>query len=196
MASSGSFDSAYRGTPPWDIGRPQPAIERLADTGQITGLVLDVGCGTGESALHLAQRGYEVVGIDGSPRAIAKASAKAKARRLNARFEIADALRLPMPERPFDTVIDSGLFHVFSDDERLRFRESLAGVIRPGGTYFMLCFSERQPGSWGPRRVTQREIRSTFADGWRIKEIQPSVLEMNEGTALAWVAAIYRLGGP
>jgi hypothetical protein len=101
-----------------------------------------------------------------------------------------------MPERPFDTVIDSGLFHVFSDDDRLRFRESLAGVIRPGGTYFMLCFSERQPGSWGPRRVTQAEIRSTFADGWRIKEIQPSVLEMNEGTALAWLAAISRLCGP
>jgi len=54
MASSGSFDSAYRGTPPWDIGRPQPAIERLADNGQITGLVLDVGCGTGEHTIYLS----------------------------------------------------------------------------------------------------------------------------------------------
>ena len=193
MASSGNwFDAAYRGTPPWDIGRPQPAIERLEKTGQITGVVLDVGCGTGENVIFLAQRGHDAYGIDGSPTAIGKALAKAKARGVSAHFDIADALELQIPETPFDTVIDSGLFHVFSDAERVRFVKSLSSVIRPGGTYFMMSFSEREPGDWGPRRVTQQEIRSTFGNGWLINYIEASAFDTTQGRALAWLASISR----
>ncbi len=187
-----SFESAYLGTPPWDIGRPQPAIVRLAETGQITGSVLDVGCGTGENVLYLAEHGYAAAGVDGAPTAIKKARAKAKRRGLNASFEVGDALNLPTPERQFDTLIDSGLFHVFSDDERPRFRESLGRVVRSGGTYFLMCFSDHQPGDWGPRRVTQAEIRAVFGDGWRVNSIEPSVFETNVGEAQAWLATISR----
>jgi SAM-dependent methyltransferase len=188
-----SFESSYRGTPPWDIGRPQPAIVRLAETDQIAGSVLDVGCGTGENVLYLAERGFAVTGIDGAPTAIRKARAKAKRRAINASFELADALNLSVPKQPFDTVIDSGLFHVFSDEERARFTESLGRVIRPGGTYFLMCFSDQEPGDWGPRRVTQAEIRSVFSDGWRINYIEPSAFETNQGQAQAWLASISRL---
>ena len=187
-----SFESAYDGTPPWDIGRPQPAIIRLAETNQITGWVLDVGCGTGENLLYLAERGFVAMGIDGAPTAIKKARAKAKRRGLNAQFEVGDALNLSVPERPFDTVIDSGLFHVFSDEDRPRFTESLGRVVRLGGTYFLMCFSDQQPGDWGPRRVTQAEIRWTFSDGWRVDDIQPSAFETNLGPAHAWLASISR----
>jgi cyclopropane fatty-acyl-phospholipid synthase-like methyltransferase len=185
------FESAYHGTPPWDIGRPQPAVVRLAETGQITGSVLDVGCGTGENILFLAARGFDTVGIDGAPTAIRKARAKAKARGLNVRFEIADALDLSLTET-FDTAIDSGLFHVFSDEDRPRFADSLARVVRPGGTYFLMCFSEREPGDWGPRRVTQAEIRSVFHAGWRVIAIEPSAFSTNGGAAQAWLASIAR----
>ena len=188
-----SFESAYTGTPPWDIGRPQPAIMRLAETGQITGSVLDVGCGTGENVLYLAERGFAASGVDGAPSAIRKARAKAKQRGLNASFEVSDALNLSVPERPFDTVIDSGLFHVFPDEDRLRFAGSLGRVVRLGGTYFLMCFSDQQPGEWGPRRVTQAEIRSVFSDGWHVNYIQPSAFETNIGDAHAWLASISRL---
>jgi SAM-dependent methyltransferase len=187
-----SFESAYLGTPPWDIGRPQPAIVRLAETGQITGSVLDVGCGTGENVLYLAEHGYAVAGVDGAPTAIKMARAKAKRRGLNASFEVGDALNLPTPERQFDSVIDSGLFHVFSDDERPRFRESLGRGVRSGGTYFLMCFSDHQPGDWGPRRVTQAEIRAVFGDGWRVNSIEPSAFETTFGDAQAWLATISR----
>jgi SAM-dependent methyltransferase len=187
-----SFESSYLGTPPWDIGRPQPAIVRLAETGQITGSVLDVGCGTGENVLYLAEHGYAAAGVDGAPTAIDKARAKAERRGLNASFEVGDVLNLPTPERQFDSVIDSGLFHVFSDDERSRFRESLGRVVRSGGTYFLMCFSDRQPGDWGPRRVTQAEIRAVFGDSWRVNSIEPSVFETNLGEAQAWLASISR----
>ena len=186
------FESAYRGTPPWDIGRPQPAIVRLAETGQIRGSVLDVGCGTGENVLYLAGRGLAAVGIDGAPTAIRKARAKAKKRGLDAQFEVADALDLTLPTQ-FDTVIDSGLFHVFSDEERARFRDSLGRVVRPGGTYFLMCFSDQQPGDWGPRRVTQAEIRAVFRAGWRVNSIEPSAFATNEGQAHAWLASISTL---
>ena len=190
--SANRFESAYLGTPPWDIGRPQPAIMRLAQAGQITGSVLDVGCGTGENVLYLAELGFAAMGVDGAPTAISKARAKAKQRGVTAQFEVADALSLSMPNRQFDSVIDTGLFHVFSDEERDRFRDSLARVVRPGGTYFLMCFSDQQPGDWGPRRVTQAEIRSVFNDGWRVNYIEPSAFDMNEGQALSWLASISR----
>lgn len=190
------FESSYVGTPPWDIGRPQPAIVRLAESGQITGRVLDVGCGTGENILYLAGRGLTATGIDGAPTAIRKARTKAKRRRLLVRFEVADALDLSVPEQPYDTIIDSGLFHVFSDEERGRFRESLGRVIRPTGTYFLMCFSDQEPGNWGPRRVTQDEIRSVFRDGWRVNSIQPSAFDTNMGQAQAWLASISRRPSP
>jgi cyclopropane fatty-acyl-phospholipid synthase-like methyltransferase len=187
-----SWESAYLATPPWDIGRPQPAIMRLAEAGRITGSVLDIGCGTGENVLYLVERGLTVTGVDGATTAIRKARAKAKRRGLNASFEVGDALNLSVPERPFDTVIDSGLFHVFSDDERERFRASLERVIRPGGIYFLMCFSDQQPGDWGPRRVTQAEIRSVFSAGWHVDSIQPSIFDINGGHAQAWLASISR----
>lgn len=186
------FDASYLGTPPWDIGRPQPQFVQLNEAGKITGRVLDLGCGTGENALYLAESGLEVVGIDGAPRAIRKAKSKAQARGLNVEFEVADALALPSPPSPFDTVIDSGCFHVFADEDRPRLRDSLARVIRPNGTYLMMCFSEREPGDWGPRRVTQAEIRSTFSDGWAVESIEPSQFAVNGGTTEAWLATIRR----
>ena len=189
-----SFESAYLGAPPpWDIGRPQPAIVKLAQGGQITGSVLDVGCGTGENVLFLAERGLAASGVDGAPTAIKKAQAKAKERGLNASFGVGDALDLSVPKRPYDTVIDSGLFHVFSDEDRTRFAESLRRVMRPGGVYFLMCFSDQEPGDWGPRRVTQAEIRSVFSDGWRVDQIQPSAFDTNEGHARAWLASISRV---
>ena len=186
------FDAAYEGTPPWDIGRPQPEIVRLQDSGRIKGTVLDVGCGTGEHVLLLAERGYDVMGIDGSPRAIEKALSKARQRRLDPRFEVADALDLAALNRSFDTVIDSGLFHVFPDNERARFVKSLSSVLRLEGVYFMMCFSEHQPGNWGPRRVRQAEIRSAFRDGWRVDSIRPSKFETIGEPAQAWLATISR----
>ncbi len=190
---NGFFESVYRGVPPWDIRRPQPEFITLVEKGEIRGSVLEVGCGTGENALFLAASGHEVWGIDSAPTAIEKAKAKALERGLDATFRVLDALNLQMLGRVFDTVIDSGLFHVFSDEERPVFRNSLDSVLRTGGTYFMLCFSEREPGSWGPRRVTQAEIRSIFRDGWKINFIRKAGFDSNYGRAQAWLSSITKM---
>jgi 2-polyprenyl-3-methyl-5-hydroxy-6-metoxy-1,4-benzoquinol methylase len=75
-----------RGAPPWDIGRPQASLVRLAEAGEIAGSVLDVGCGTGENALYLATRGHEVLGVDAAPVAIERATTKARDRGIEAEF--------------------------------------------------------------------------------------------------------------
>jgi cyclopropane fatty-acyl-phospholipid synthase-like methyltransferase len=192
------WDSAYEAgsRPPWDIGRPQPAFVRLADGGLLRGRVLDAGCGSGEHALLAAARGADVVGVDVSPRAIERARRKAGERGIAVRFEAADALRLGELGLTFDTVIDSGLFHVFDDADRARYVTSLASVLEPGGTCYLMCFSDRQPGTMGPRRVSQEELRAAFSDGWAVTSVVADAFEVNPGlgtpTAQAWLATIRR----
>jgi SAM-dependent methyltransferase len=188
------FDDLYIGTPLWDIGTPQPALQAVADSGQVQGEVLDVGCGTGEHALMAAVLGLDATGVDAAPLAIERAEAKARERGLTARFVVADVLGLPSLGRQFDTVVDSALFHVFQDADRGPYVESVRSVLRPGGRYFLLCFSEREPGDWGPRRVTQEEIRQSFATGWRVDSIEPAVFDLAAEPfhAQAWLAALTR----
>ena len=174
------WDQAYRAEtpPPWDIGRPQPRIAALAETGALRGRLLDCGCGTGENALLAASLGADVVGIDLSAHAIERARQKAAARGLSVRFEPADALTLPAPDEPFDTVLDSGVFHSFDDDERPKYVEVIRRQLRTGGTFYLMCFSDRQPGDWGPRRVREDELREAFADGWDL-DIEPAIFDIN-----------------
>jgi SAM-dependent methyltransferase len=116
----------------------------------------------------------------------------------SARFEVADALSLEDLGQSFDTVLDSGLFHVFDDGSRARYVTSLASVLRPGGRLYLMCFSDRQPGTFGPRRVSQDELRAAFSDGWTIVAIQADTFEVNRGffdsaTTQAWLATISRV---
>jgi SAM-dependent methyltransferase len=213
-----SWDDAYAGSvpPAWDLGQPQPAFVRLAEQGLLAGTVLDAGCGTGEQTLLAASHGADALGVDVSPLALEIARGKAAARGIpaaaggqvgpaaaggqvgSARFEVADALKLGELGLGFDTIIDSGLFHVFDDESRVRYVTSLASVLRPGGRLYLMCFSDRQPGMFGPRRVSQDELRAAFTDGWMIVAIEAEAFALNRGafgiaTAQAWLATVSRV---
>ena len=195
-----SFVSLYTGQPRWEIGRPQKALLDVAD--QITGSVLDSGCGTGENALFFAKRGCKVTGIDFLPEPITLAKQKATERGLTATFLVMDALALKDLPEVFDTVIDSGLFHVFSDVDRRRCVDGLASVLKPGGRMFLLCFSDDEPGTQGPRRVSEKEIKDTFALGWQIEKIErsryevrpdPNDVSFEDGGPKAWFVVVTRV---
>jgi len=192
------FDSAYQGAAPWDVGRPQADVVRLYERGGFQGDVLVAGCGTGENSLFLASKGLNVLGIDRVPEAIERAQAKAKQRGIKAEFRVADALDLGSLGKTFDTVLDSGLFHVFSDADRARYVKGLAAVVKNRGTLHVLCFSDMEPGTEGPRRVGERELVGLFnMKGWLVEEVAEARFETNihPDGARAWLATFTRYAG-
>lgn len=206
-----TFDSAYEtGTPPWVIGEPQPAIVELERSGAISGTVLDPGCGAGEHTILLTRLGYDVLGADFAPHALAQARENAQQHGVDARFQAADALKFgeALGEGRFDTVVDSALFHVFDDASRPAYVESLHAVCRPGAVVHVLALSDREPG-FGPR-IAESVIRDAFGahPGFTVESVEPSTyrglapaedaaelgLEPGERTDVAaWLARVRRM---
>jgi SAM-dependent methyltransferase len=188
--------SYYNGPAPWDIGRPQPAIVRLAAEGGFTGPVLDAGCGTGENAIHIASLGLRVLGIDVAETALAIARAKAADRRIKVEFASADAFELQCLKRKFETVLDAGLFHTFDSDERPIYVVSLASVTEVEGTLYVLCFSDDGPET-GPHPISQQELKAAFnpSNGWNVVAVKPDRVHTSyhDDGAPAWLATIKRI---
>ena len=195
------FEDLYsRSRPPWDIDSPQPAFVQIAD--EIEGSILDVGCGTGENALFFASRGHETMGIDFLESPIAIANEKARDRGIDATFKVHDALALHELIRTFDRVLDCGLFHTFSNEDRPTYVNSLSKAVKPGGKIHLLCFSENEPEGQGPRRVTQTEIQNCFSRGWTVESIEPARfltrtdvegVSFSRGGPHAWFARVRRV---
>ena len=200
------WDASYSDGPaPWDIGRPQPAIVRLAAKGGFAGAVLDAGCGTGENALHVASLGLSVLGVDVAETALAIAREKAANRgsaadrgqdRGSVEFVAADAFHLERLGRMFQTVLDCGLFHTFDGEERLGYVASLASVTEHDGTLYVLCFSDDGPDI-GPHPISQEELRAAFSrsNGWNVVDIKPERIETryHGNGAPAWFATVKRI---
>lgn len=197
------WDAAYAdedAPPPWVIQEPQPEVVALLRRRLITGRVLDAGCGTGEHSLLAKEHGLSVIGVDISPRAVATARRKAAERGVDVEFVVASVLEpLPFEVGAFDTVLDSGVFHSFEGAEQGAYVENLTRVTAPSGRLHLICFSEHQPGEgeWGPRRITQAEIRTAFAEGWAVEELEPAIYRINEfhdtTKVRAWRALLRRV---
>ncbi|MBI2480282.1 MAG: class I SAM-dependent methyltransferase, partial [Planctomycetia bacterium] len=145
--------------------------------------------------------GHQVTGIDFLEHPIAEAKRKAQERGLSATFLVMDARHLEDIPEVFDSVIDCGLFHVFSDEDRARYVDGLASVVKPGGKMFMMCFSDEEPPGDGPRRVSQDEIHVAFAKDWHVESIEEARFEarpdlediqFSEGGPFAWFCVICR----
>jgi SAM-dependent methyltransferase len=192
------WDASYHDGPaPWDAGRPQPAVVRLAAGGAFAGAVLDAGCGTGENALHVASLGLSVLGVDVAETALAIARAKAEERGIEVEFAAVDAFQLERTGRMFETVLDCGLFHTCDDDERPRYVASLASVTQLDATVYVLSFSNEGPDA-GPHPVGREALRAAFNPslGWDVIAIEPDRLQTryhDDGGAPAWLATIRRI---
>jgi SAM-dependent methyltransferase len=197
-ASGQPWDASYLDGPaPWDLGRPQPAVVRLAARGAFRGPVLDAGCGTGENALHLAALGLPVLGVDVAGTALAVARQHAADRGLAAEFAAADALHLERLGRRFATVLDCGLFHSLDADERRTYLASLASVTEAGAILHVLCFADTGPDA-GPHPVSRDALSGAFAvgTGWELAAVEPERIGTrfhDEDGAPAWLATARRV---
>lgn len=172
------FNAVYKETPPWDIGAPQPAMAALLAKYPPASPVLDLGCGSGDLSVYLAELGHQVVGIDFVETAIAQAREKVRTLPPEVAglltFEVADALKPSLLQQQIGAVVDSGFFHLFDSDQCDRLIDELEITLPPGSYYYLHEFAVEFPISSMPRRVSAEELQTRFTSekGWQIKEIQ------------------------
>lgn len=172
------FNFVYKDIPPWDIGAPQPAMMALLAKHPPANPVLDVGCGSGDLAIYLAQLGHQVVGIDFVESAITNAQSKTgslppeTAQLVN--FQVADALKPSRLQKKFGAVVDSGFYHLFNPDQCGQLIDEIASTLLPNGRYYLHEFAIEFAMPNLPRKIMADELQARFtADkGWRIREIQ------------------------
>jgi SAM-dependent methyltransferase len=157
---------AYRfGRPRWDSAEPRPELEALV-RGLAPGRALDLGCGTGASVLYLASRGWEAVGLDFAPEAVAAATENARRAGVSATFVLGDVSRLDEAgvQGPFDLLLDIGCYHAIPAGRRDACAAGAAAVTRPGADFYLAGIGDPPP-SWrllGAGGVTGDEVRSRF----------------------------------
>jgi cyclopropane fatty-acyl-phospholipid synthase-like methyltransferase len=168
------WDLAYRSGAPWDSGVPADELMELVQGGRVrVGRALDIGCGTGTNVLYLAEKGFDVTGVDISKVAVRKAAAKARERDLKCSFYVMNFLDTEAVSRifsTFDVVLDAGCFHSLSAQDRLRYKGSLKVISRAGSMYLLWCFLRGSRWSYGPRGVDQDEAERTLSNEFRVVE--------------------------
>jgi cyclopropane fatty-acyl-phospholipid synthase-like methyltransferase len=189
------FKVGYRlGKMPWDTGKPQPSLVAAERAGLVKGTVLDIGCGAGDNALHLASHGHKLHGIDLSAAAIARARDAAQRRGITADFQAVNIFDLAARGVGFDTAIDYGVFHQFRGAEVEPYVDCLRRLMPGRQTLLLQCFSDGADFSWPmPRCISKDELRHAFAAGWRVESIEATGYETRTlGNVPAWFAVIHR----
>ncbi len=172
------FNSVYQNMAPWDIGAPQPAMAALIEKCPPANPILDLGCGSGDLAIHLAKLGHQVVGIDFVKSAIKNAKDKVTAlpneTALSLSFQVADALKPSILQEKFGAVFDSGFYHLFNPGQCEQLIDEVASILKPHGCYYLHEFAVEFPIPNVPRQISIDELQTRFTveKGWRIKEIQ------------------------
>ena len=183
-----SWNESYAaGQMPWDAGEPEPLLIEFVTSGAVTpGPALEIGAGTGTNAIWMAERGFDVLGVDLAPLAVEKAQAKMEGRALRCRFDVCDFLSAPPPGGPFHFVFDRGCFHVFDEaPERERFAAHVAAVLAPGGLWLSLIGSTEGPArEVGPPRRSAREVMLAIEPALEIVEFRSA--EFRGANAKAW----------
>lgn len=155
---------------PWDTGRPSTQLRLLLESGAVKPCrALELGCGTGTNVVFLAQRGFDVTGVDLSETAIQRAQDKARAATVNAKLVCASVLALPDLGGLFEFVFDRGCFHTLAKEQRGGFVGEMLRVTRPGSVFFLLCGNAKEPLDPGPPTVSEEEIRATFGGDFDIE---------------------------
>jgi SAM-dependent methyltransferase len=187
MAHRDWNESYASGELPWDTGAPEPLLVEFVTAGRIQpARTLEIGAGTGTNSIWLAERGFEVVGVDLAPLAVERANAKLNGRGLGCRFATLDILAAAVPDGTFEFVFDRGCFHVFDEaEERVHFAARDAAALAPGGLWLSLIGStEGEPREVGPPRRSGREVILAIEPVLEVVELRSA--EFRGHGAQAW----------
>jgi cyclopropane fatty-acyl-phospholipid synthase-like methyltransferase len=184
------MDRIYQDVPldtiPWNIETPPDALVELVQGGKVRPCkTIDLGCGAGNYAIYLAGLGFDVTGVDSSPKAITIAGENAKKRGVRCRFIAADLLG-DLHEVPgtFDFAFDWELLHHIFPEDRETYMKNVHKILNPKATYFSVCFSEKDPqfGGVGKFRKTrmgttlyfsqESELTSLFLTYFDVRELK------------------------
>jgi cyclopropane fatty-acyl-phospholipid synthase-like methyltransferase len=160
---------------PWDDALPPPEVEEIAAT-LIPGRALDLGCGYGRSAIYLAQRGWQVDGIDFIPQAITEAEARANAAGVTdlARFHVASVADLDFLDGMYVFALDIGCMHALDEQELSRYAKGLRRLLRQDAVYLLFARLKQveAESEEGPRGLPEAVIRALFAEGFELERYE------------------------
>ncbi|MCV7385862.1 class I SAM-dependent methyltransferase [Mycolicibacter longobardus] len=167
------FRAMYRlGFTPWDGHALARGLRNLVESEPGVALppstALDLGCGTGDNSIYLAQNGWQVTGVDFAPRALRTARAKAQAGKASVRFVCTDITELSSAGvgDDFALVVDSGCIHGMSDSDRASYVRQVNAVTAPDSRLLIVAFA---PGAlFGVRGIDEAEIQRLFAPEWEL----------------------------
>ena len=163
------FRVFYRlGFTPWDGHPIATSLQSLVET-LTPGRALDVGCGTGDTSIYLAQRGWKVTGVDFVARAVEKARAKASAANVAVDFREADATRLTAEGvgAGFDLIVDNGCLHGMSDDDRGSYVREVTDAAARGARLLLVAFTPG--GSFAVPGIALDDIVRRFTPAWTLE---------------------------
>ncbi len=132
---------------------------------------LDLGCGTGTSAIYLSQKGLAVVGIDFTLKAIDAARDKAQQAGVTVDFRVGDVTRLDFLREPFDLVLDVGCFHGLDAKGRARYAEHLARLTHPGSVFLLWGFRVL-PRFYDTSSMMPDQVRQQFAPHFAVNRVE------------------------
>lgn len=186
------FKERYKaGNTPWDIGKPDFNLIQNVTTMDIKPCnVLEIGCGTGNNSIWLAQNNFNVIGIDASEMAIQKALEKASIANVNCTFIEINFLKNKIEGAPFGFVFDRGCFHVFnSDQERKIFTENVSAHLEKDGLWLSIVGNaDEQRDHPGPPQRTARDIVNSVEPYFEILSLVSSHFESDRpNPPRAWV---------
>jgi SAM-dependent methyltransferase len=143
---------------PFFAAKPDENLADLLVSGRLTpGRALDLGCGPGRNAVHLALNGFEVDAVDLSPAAVAWGEERARAAGAKVRFHCGDAFADAAPQGPYDLVYDSGCLHHLPPHRRVSYLRLVERVLAPGGHLALTCFASGAMGSELPDERLYRD---------------------------------------
>ena len=149
----------------WNLGFPAPPFVSLlaSNNAPQPGKLAVIGCGKGHDAFFFAESGFEVVGFDFAPSAIAEATATAKVREIPALFLQRDIFTLDKEfASSFDYVLEHTCFCAIDPSLRSQYVEVVKSLLRPGGKLIALFYTHNRPDG-PPFGIKPQEVLDYFA---------------------------------